>query len=128
MIDTVDLRRMRYLINRIPRARHRLERAATKAAAMVREGNGDEGELLLRQAEVSMAAIVGELDGMTRELQPMIALLEDADERTAMQLRYIDRYRPEDVADGMGYCERHAFRILKRAEKRIEEQMDLGSS
>ena len=112
------------MINRIPRARHRLERAASKAAAMVRDGNGGQGEMLLKQAEIRMAEITGELDAMARELQPMIAGLADADERTAMQLRYIDRYRPEDVADGMGYCERHAFRILERAEKRIEEQMD----
>lgn len=127
----VDLRRMRFLMNRLPMARFRVEKAMAKATkctatltGMPRGGGAgsqvETGMELLELAKRDYDNIARQLDAMREELAPMIALLEDPDERTAAFLRYIKGYAPPDIANGMCYCERHTFRILKRAEQHLQ--------
>lgn len=103
---------MRTLMRQLPRMRVRMERAKGSAARAKRQGP--------TELERQYAGMVAELDSMGRELEPMIEQLQDANERAAMKLRYIERYKPDDVAYAMAYCPRHTMRILERAEKRIE--------
>lgn len=100
-------------MRQLPRMRVQMERAKGSLAGEQKKNGGE--------LEQQYARLVEELDGMARELEPMIESLEDADERVAMRLRYVERYRAEDVAYALAYCQRHTFRILERAEKRIEE-------
>lgn len=103
---------MRALMRQLPRMRVRMERVKGSAARDKRQG--------ATELEQQYAVMVAELDSMGRELAPMIEQLQDANERAAMKLRYIERYKPDDVAYAMAYCQRHTMRILERAEKRIE--------
>lgn len=99
-------------MRQLPRMRVRMERVK---GSITREKQQGATEL-----ERQYAAMVDELDSMSRELAPMIEQLQDANERAVMKLRYIERYKPDDVAYAMAYCQRHTMRILERAEKRIE--------
>lgn len=127
----VDLRRMRFLMNRLPMARFRVERAMAKATKCtpvmsgMPRGGGDgthveKGVELLDMAKREYSRIIGELEAMREELAPVIKLLDDPDERTAAYLRYIKGYSPAEIANGICYCERHTFRILKNAELHLE--------
>lgn len=128
----VDLRRMRFLMNRLPMARFRVERAMAKAtkctsvlSGMPRGGNVgsqvEKGVELLDIAHNDYDRIIRELDAMREELAPMIPLLDNPEERTAAFLRYIKGYSPAEIANGMCYCERHTFRILKSAEQHLQD-------
>lgn len=87
--------------------------------AAVGLGKGTDVDAIAQEACARYQEIVDELDRMADELRPMVEGLTDPDERTAMRLRYLERYRVEAIANGMAYCERHTFRILKRAEEKV---------
>lgn len=130
----MDLRRMRFLINRLPMARFRVEKAmsqATKCTAsltgMPRGGCGEsqvERGLDLRlEAKAALKDIQDELTMMQVQLEPVIDLLTDPLARMAVRLRYIDRYSVREIAYRLNYSEQHIFRVLSNAEKEIEEKL-----
>lgn len=130
----MDLRRMRFLINRLPMARFRVEKAmsqATKCTAsltgMPRGGGGEsqvERGLDLRlEAKAALKDIQDELTMMQVQLEPVIDLLTDPLARMAVRLRYIDRYSVREIAYRLNYSEQHIFRVLSNAEKEIEEKL-----
>ena len=130
----MDLRRMRFLINRLPIARFRVEKAmsqATKCTAsltgMPRGGGGEsqvERGLDLRlEAKAALKDIQDELTMMQVQLEPVIDLLTDPLARMAVRLRYIDRYSVREIAYRLNYSEQHIFRVLSNAEKEIEEKL-----
>lgn len=126
----MDLRRMRFLMNRLPMARFRVEKAmakATKCTAVLSDmprggasgDNMDRGVELLERARGSYAALIRELETMRKELEPFIALLDRPLERTVMQLRYIDGMSGREIAYQLCYSEQHIFRELAAAEKKL---------
>ena len=132
----VNLRRMRHLIDRIvPAAEFRVERAMSKATkctavltGMPRGGNGrnamDNGMELLEIVRGEYNCVMSELKMMQMELAPMIDRLDNPDERLAANLRYIKAYHPATVASCICLSDRHTFRILERAEKKLEAMME----
>ena len=127
----MDLRRMRFLMNRLPMARFRVEKAmarATKCTAvltgMPRGGGAGDSAMdssmeLLEKARGAYAALIAELDQHRQELAPMIDLLDKPLERTVMQLRYIEGMSGREIAYQLVYSEQHIFRELAAAEKKI---------
>lgn len=127
----MDLRRMRFLMNRLPMARFRVEKAmakATKCTAVLTgmpRGGGtgdsamDSSMELLEKARGAYAALIAELDQHRQELAPMIDLLDKPLERTVMQLRYIEGMSGREIAYQLVYSEQHIFRELAAAEKKI---------
>ena len=129
----VDLRRMRFLINRLPMARFRVEMAmarATKCTAsltgMPRGGVAgsqiESGAALLVDARAAYDAIKSELDSMREELSPIINALDRPLERTAMHMRYIEGRSVREIAYGIAYSEPHVFEVLRYAERKIAEK------
>lgn len=134
----MDLRRMRFLINRLPMARFRVEKAmsqATKCTAsltgMPRGGGGESqverGIDLRLEAKAALKDIQDELAMMQAQLEPVIDLLTDPLARMAVRLRYIDRYSVRKIAYRLNYSEQHIFRVLSNAEKEIEEKLLPGA-
>lgn len=127
----MDLRRMRFLMNRLPMARFRVEKAMAKATkctavltGMPRGGGAgdcamDSSMELLEKARGAYAALIAELDQHRQELAPMIDLLDKPLERTVMQLRYIEGMSGREIAYQLVYSEQHIFRELATAEKKI---------
>lgn len=126
----IDLRRMRYLINRLPMARFRIDQAAAQATrctaqltGMPRGGGGgsqvERGAELLTAAREAYSAIRTELDAMRAELAPMLDDLAHPLHKTAMRMRYMDGCSVREIAYRINYSEQHIFRVLQEAERKI---------
>lgn len=129
-IRMIDLHRMRFLLNRLPMARFRVEKAmsrATRTTAQITgmpHGSGvsdpvASGVELLEAAREAYLRIRTELTEMQDELRPMIERLDDPLERTAMSMRYMDGHSAREIAFDLCYSERRIFQVLKDAEQKI---------
>lgn len=126
----VNLRRMRFLMNRLPMARFRVERAMSKAAkctatltGMPRGGGTgnqvEDGVELLETARAAYKAMQDEVEHMREDLAPVIAGLEKPLERTVMHMRYIEGRSVREIAYGIAYSEPHVFEVLRHAERKL---------
>lgn len=126
----LDLRRMRFLINRLPAARFRVDKAmarATKTTTVLTgmprgSGTGDQtadGAIMLQLARDALDRIETELAEMRAVLGPMIEQIENPLQKSAMRLRYMDGMSVREIAYSLNYSEQHIFRILQRAEQNI---------
>ena len=125
-----ELARMRYLINREPAARFRVERTmarATRCTAMITGLPGGKacGSMVERGAEDlalaknALRLIREELAARRKVLQGYIERLESPLQRTVMELRYMDGHRAREIAYLLSYSEQHIYRVLAEAEKDI---------
>lgn len=129
----MNLQRMRHLMNRLPAAQLRVDRARATAtrstqrwSAMPR-GSGisspvEQGVVQLEEAREALAALREELDQLRRELAPAIDALEDTLQRECMGLRYLHGLSARLIACRMHYSEGHVFRVLRAAEQHMKEQ------
>ena len=126
----VDLRRMRFLQNRLPMARFKVERAMSKATKCTATltgmprggGTGNQvetGAELLDTAKAAYKAIQDELKAMREELVPIIAGLDKPLERTVMHMRYIEGRSVREIAYGIAYSEPHIFEVLRHVERKL---------
>lgn len=126
----INLRRMRFLMNRLPMARFKVERAMSKAAkctanltGMPRSGGTgnqvEDGAELLDVARAAYKAIQDELKAMREELAPIIAGLDKPLERTVMHMRYIEGRSVREIAYGIAYSEPHIFEVLRHVERKL---------
>lgn len=126
----LDLRRMRFLINRLPAARFRVDKAmarATKTTTVLTgmprgSGTGDQtadGAIMLQLARDALDRIETELAEMRAILGPIIEQIENPLQKSAMRLRYMDGMSVREIAYSLNYSEQHIFRILQRAEQNI---------
>lgn len=122
-----DLRRMRYLINRLPMAKLRVERAMSKAAKCTQSlsampGGGQrsdpvaDGAIRYAEAKEARDSILDELAALRDDLAPRLDALSSPLERTVMRMRYLDGLSARDIAYRLCYSEQHIFRVLQRAE------------
>jgi len=127
----VNLRRMRFLINRLPAARFRVDKAMANATrvtsvltGMPRGSASDdrmaENVILLDLAKQARDQIATELDDMRKQLGPMIEALDVPLQKSAMRLRYMEGRSVREIAYSLNYSEQHIFRILQQAERKIE--------
>ena len=129
----IDLRRMRFLMNRLPMARFRVEKAMAKATkctsvltGMPRNGGTgsqvENGMELLDSAKASYKAIRDELAMMREELAPVIEGLEKPLERTVMHMRYMEGRSVREIAYGIAYSEPHVFEVLRHVERKLMDK------
>lgn len=128
----MDFRRMRFLINRLPMARYRLQKAwsqATRITPVISDmphGSGvsspvENGYLLVEAAKNAVDGIEKELADMRAELKGEIGTLENPLEVTAMQMRYLEGRSVREIAYSLNYSEQHIFRVISRAEWKINK-------
>lgn len=131
-----DLRRMRYLINRLPMARLRVERAMSKAAKCTQSisampGGGQrcdqvaDGAIRYAEAKEARDSILAELTTLRNALAPLLDALNSPLERTVMRMRYLDGLSARDIAYRLCYSEQHIFRVLQRAEGAVTSAMQM---
>ena len=135
----IDFYRMRFLINRLPAARFRVDKAiakATKTTTIITgmpRGSGtgnqvEDGAILIEYARHALYSIVTELEGMRAELKPLIESLESPLQKNAMWMRYIEGHSVREIAYSLNYSEQHIFRILTIAEQKIRKNESCESS
>ncbi len=131
--DRLNLRRMRILINRYPRACFNVDRARSRAMKCTSQLTGmpggrsggstvAEGVETIMQAEEARDMIAAELAAMRAQLSPLVDALEDPLERTVMRMRYMDGVSAREIAYRLSYVERWIFRVLQKAEAAIQEK------
>ena len=128
----MDLQRIRFLNNRLPAARFRIDRAlstATRVTAAIdglpRGGGSGDGPVshgveLIEEARDAYRAIQRELDGLRSQARPLIDALDDPLERQVASLRYLQGLTVRQIAYRLCYSEQHVFRVMARAEKRLQ--------
>ena len=127
----MDLQRIRFLNNRLPAARFRIDRAlatATRVTAPIdglpRGGGSNGGPVshgveLIEEARDAYRAIQRELDGLRSQARPLIDALDDPLERQVASLRYLQGLTVRQIAYRLCYSEQHVFRVMARAEKKL---------
>lgn len=126
----VILCRMRRLIKQVPSMLWDIELAeanATKITATItgmprgtdNHSKVEDGAIKIAALNDAYAEVLDELAVMRAELVPLIDELENVDERAAMRLRYINGFRPEDIASDRYRSARSIYYYLKRAEDAI---------
>lgn len=102
----------------------RATRCTASLTGMPRGGAGsspvESGAMMLDAAREAYTAICDELTGMRAELGPMVEALSDPLERTVARMRYMDGYSGREIAYRLTYSERHVFRVLEDAEKKLQ--------
>lgn len=129
----IDLRRMRYLMDRLPMARLNVERAMSRATKCTQRltmaaGGGGYGDAMSENA-IRLSVAREKRDGILRELRelrealaPRIADLDDPVQRIIMQMRYLDGQSARQIAYALALSERWVFYNLSRAEARINAE------
>lgn len=129
----IDLRRMRYLMDRLPMARLNVERAMSRATKCTQRltmaaGGGGYGDAMSENA-IRLSVAREKRDGILRELRelrevlaPRIAELDDPVQRLIMQMRYLDGQSARQIAYALALSERWVFYNLSRAEARINAE------
>ena len=126
----VNLYRMRVLMRYSIKARWKVEKEMARATkvttvltGMPRGGSGHdqvaEGAVKIDEVKQAYREVLGELEQMQRELDPLIDNLENPDDRAVMRLRYIECYSPEDIAEAIHRTDRSVYYYLSRAEDQL---------
>lgn len=128
----VDFVRMRWLIKKVPKLNFDIERAESNATisgigysdmpkAQSRGDRMERSVISLSDARDAYNEVINELNGMRKELIPMIDTLEDPDARAVMRLRYIHGYSPDEIADrNIALMSRASvYRWLRKSESAI---------
>lgn len=126
-MGTINLYRMRRMIRETGKLMWKIERTqayATKSSASLSAipwGRGnrscvEDGAIQLIELKDAYHELLDELGKMRTELDPLISRLENADDRAVMRLRYIQGFRPEDIAKAIYMTDRMVYYILKRSE------------
>lgn len=129
----VDLYQMRKLMDRLPVAQFKLDKAmaqATKVTTVLTgmpHGGSGQDKLADQVALIAIARerrdhIATTLAQMRAELNPMIDKMDNPLEQSTMRLRYIDGKSVREIAYVLTYSEQHIFRVLQQAERKISKQ------
>ena len=127
----MDLQRIRFLNNRLPAARFRLDRALSRATRVTaplggmprggaRRGPVEPGVELIEDAREVYRDIRRELDALREEARPLIDAIEDPLERQVAAMRYLEGLTVRQIAYRLCYSEQHVYRLVARAEKRLD--------
>ena len=133
MIDFVRMRKLMHDLPDIEWDLARLNANATRITSyitgMPRGGSGNRQEdaaIALADATDVYRAALNELEAMRAELDPMIDMLDDINDRGVMRMRYIKGYRPEEIAvilemsrRGVYYHLLHSERIIEKNKKKL---------
>lgn len=134
-----DFRQMRRLINRLPMARLNVDRALARSSRMTaqysdmpRGGNKtsdptSEGAVMYIAAKDAYSRLKSELEDMQREVEPIIDRLDRPLQRNAMRMRYIEGRSVREIAYYLNYSEQHIFRVISRAEEKINKNESCAS-
>ncbi len=131
-MQSVDFRKMRKLINRLPMARFRVDQAKSRATRItpiltgMPHGSGgtsqtEEGAILIMIASEKYETMKAELAEMQETLSPIIEGIEDPLQKNVLRMRYMECRSVREIAYFLNYSEQHIFRILQRTEKKVEE-------
>ena len=121
---------MRKLIRDTVKLQWRVEREQAKATKITTVLTGmprasgnhskvEDGAIRVADLTEAYEEVMKELSDMRAELEPLIASLDNADDRAVVRLRYIKGFSPEDIADAIHRTDRSIYYYLSRAEDEL---------
>ena len=126
----INLYRMRKLIRDTVKLQWRVEQEQSKATKITAVITGmprgtdnhskvEDGAIRLTDLQEAYDEVLGELERMRKELDPLLNDLSKADDRAVMRLRYMKGFSPEDIADAIHRTDRSIYYYLSRAENEL---------
>lgn len=126
----VNFYRMRQLMRRTLKVQWKIEQEEAKATkitsvmtGMPHGGPGHDqvadGAISISEIKAAYKEVLDELEGMRKELDPLINSLDNPDDRAVMRLRYINGFSPEDIAEAINRTDRSIYYYLSRAEDQL---------
>ena len=126
----VNFYRMRQLMRRTLKVQWKIEQEEAKATkvtsvltGMPHGGSGHDqvadGAISISEIKAAYKEVLDELEGMRKELDPLINSLDNPDDRAVMRLRYINGFSPEDIAEAINRTDRSIYYYLSRAEDQL---------
>lgn len=111
---------------------HQMARCARLSPVLsdMPKGGGGSGQrmeedvILLTILKDQHEKTLAELKTERGTIAPGIRALKDGNQRTAMTLRYMKNMRITEIGNTMGYSERQVFRILERAETKVQQRLE----
>ena len=113
----VNLYQMRQLMRQTLKVQWKIEQEEAKATkittvitGMPHGGGGHDqvadGAINITEIKAAYREVLGELERMRNELDPLIDDLDNPDDRAVMRLRYIKGVSPEDIAEAIHRTDR----------------------
>lgn len=126
----VNLYLMRELMRKTLKVQWKIEKEeakATKTTAVItgmpHGGAGHDqvadGAINIMEIKAAYREVLGLLEKMRSELDPLIDSLDNPDDRAVMRLRYIRGFSPEDIAEAISRTDRSIYYYLSRAEDEL---------
>ena len=126
----VNLYQMRQLMRQTLKVQWKIEQEEAKATkittvitGMPHGGGGHDqvadGAINITEIKAAYREVLGELERMRNELDPLIDDLDNPDDRAVMRLRYIKGFSPEDIAEAIHRTDRSIYYYLSRAEDHL---------
>ena len=126
----VNLYQMRQLMRQTLKVQWKIEQEEAKATkittvitGMPHGGGGHDqvadGAINITEIKAVYREVLGELERMRNELDPLIDDLDNPDDRAVMRLRYIKGFSPEDIAEAIHRTDRSIYYYLSRAEDQL---------
>ena len=126
----VNLYQMRQLMRQTLKVQWKIEQEEAKATkittvitGMPHGGGGHDqvadGAINITEIKAAYREVLGELERMRNELDPLIDDLDNPDDRAVMRLRYIKGFSPEDIAEAIHRTDRSIYYYLSRAEDQL---------
>ena len=126
----VNLYQMRQLMRQTLKVQWKIEQEEAKATkittvitGMPHGGGGHDqvadGAINITEIKAAYREVLGELERMRNELDPLIDDLDNPDDRAVMRLRYIKGFSPEDIAEAIHRTDRSIYNYLSRAEDQL---------
>ncbi len=126
----VSLSRMRNLIGYEQRLRWNYTKKmadATRVTSVLTgmpRGSGsnsqvEAGAIELSEVDNAYREVFEELTALRDELEPLLYVLDNADDLGVMRLRYLDGHAPKDIPDAVYLTERSVYYHLCRAERKL---------
>ncbi len=128
-----ELRRMRILLNRYPRACFQVEKAMARATRCtplnggLPQGNGnggglEKGALLVMEAKRTRDELGRALMELRAKIAPEIDGLERPLDRLVMRMRYLEGYSAREISVRLNYSEDWIFKRLRSAQRQIARE------
>ena len=130
MVSIAEMERTRKAADRIleeiDKAEASAERTSARYDGMPHSKNTqskvETGAVIAADLQTKHAELLAQLDEMKTELEEMFSTIDAADRRAVMRLRYLNGYKPEQIAAGCGMSVRTVYRFIKLGTEELSKR------
>ena len=130
MVSLAEMERTRKaaarILEEIDNAESHAERKTARFDGMPRDRNTrskvEIGAVIAADLQTKHAELLAQLDEMKTELAEMLSSIDEVDRRAVMRLRYLNGYKPEQIAAGCVMSVRSVYRFMKLGTEELSKR------